>query len=344
MTRRMVLLTDGYTDPDAKTAVSLIRYRPEEVLAVFDRQLAGRPCDEVLGIGGELPIIGSLDEAPGANVLLLGTAPPGGRIPESWRPIILEAISRKLDIVSGLHDFLANDPQFSEAARQHGVQLVDVRKNDEHDVTCRRGIREGCLRIHTVGKASSCGKMVASIEIQRGLVQAGIDTKFVATGQTGILIEGDGCPIDCVVADFVAGAAERLVLANQHHEVIVVEGQGSLVHPRYSGVTLGLLHGTMPDGLILCYEMGTTTFFGMDYVQLPPLDRVKEFFEMAANFMHPCKVIGLAVNGRGFSKGEIDAECERVGGELGLPACDVLRHGPEKLVRAVLALKEQLGK
>ena len=140
-----------------------------------------------------------------------------------------------------------------------------------------------------------------------------------------------------MIADFVSGAAEKLVLANQHHEVIVVEGQGSLFHPRYSGVTLGLLHGLMPHGLILCYEMGRTAVAGMEEVPCRRWRKVVEFYEAAANLMHPCRVIGVAVNGQKFpDDADVAAECDRVERELGLPACDVIRHGPDKLVQAVL--------
>jgi uncharacterized NAD-dependent epimerase/dehydratase family protein len=164
----------------------------------------------------------------------------------------------------------------------------------------------------------------------------------VAIGQTGILVAGSGCPVDRVIADFLSGAAEKLVLANQHHEVIVVEGQGSLFHPRYSGVTLGLLHGLMPHGLVLCYEMGRTAIEGMEDVPLPPLEKVVEFYEAAANLMHPCRMIGVAVNGQKFPRDEdVAAECRRVESKLGLPACDVLRHGPEKLVAAVEDLRRR---
>ncbi len=161
----------------------------------------------------------------------------------------------------------------------------------------------------------------------------------MATGQTGILVAGGGCPIDRVISDFVAGAAEKLVLANQHHAVIVVEGQGSLFHPRYSGVTLSLLHGTMPHGLIACYEMGRKAVFGMPEVPLPSLRKLIDFYETAANIMHPCRVIGLAVNGIRFSDAEVAAECARVEDEFQLPACDVIRHGPGKLVEAVRQMR-----
>ena len=339
--RRIVIITDGHNDPDtAKTAVCLIRYRPDEVVAVLDRQSAGKTCGEVFGVGGQIPIIGSLAEAPkGTNTFLVGIAPPGGKIPPEWRPIILNAIARRLTIVSGLHDFLVDDAEFRQAAERYGVELVDVRRNDEHDVANRQGIRSECLRIHTVGNDCSVGKMVASVEVAAGLNRAGVDAAFVATGQTGILVAGGGCPIDRVISDFVSGAAEKLVLANQHHDVIVVEGQGSLFHPRYSCVTLGLLHGLMPDGLILCYEMGRRAFHGMEDIALPSLEKVVEFYESAANIMHPCRVIGVAVNGQRFDDEAVAAECDSVGRRLGLPACDVIRHGPTRLVEAVLRLR-----
>jgi uncharacterized NAD-dependent epimerase/dehydratase family protein len=345
MFRRLVILTDGYHDAHtAKTAINVLRYKPEEVVAVLDRQQAPTTCQALFGVGGCIPVVARLDEAPGANALLIGIAPPGGKIPPPWRAIVLEAIGRGLDVVSGLHDFLCDDPEFAAAARESGSRLVDVRKNDEHDVAQCVGIREGCLRIHTVANDCSLGKMVTSVEVARELSRRGVDAKFVATGQTGILIEGDGCPIDRVIGDFVNGAAEKLVLANQHHEVIVIEGQGSLFHPRYSAVTLGLLHGCVPDGLILCYEMGRKAVYGMEQVPLAPLDRVRDFYEAAAGIMHPCRVIGVAINGGRHCDAEVAAERDRVRNGLGLPACDVLRHGPGELVDAVLELGRTLKK
>ena len=341
----MLVVTDGYSDLyTAKTAICLLRYRPEEVVAVLDRPSAGRNCQELFGVGGPIPCVASLADAPTANTLLVGIAPPGGKIPPHWRPLILEAIRRKMDIVSGLHEFLREDPEFRQVAAEHGARLIDIRDNDERDVAHRLGIREQCLRIHTIANDCSCGKMVASVEVAQGLKRAGVDAAFVATGQTGIMVSGSGCPVDRVISDFLSGAAEKLALAHQHHDVIVVEGQGSLFHPRYSCVTLGLLHGLTPDGLILCYEMGRQTFFGMESIPLPPLEKVVEFYEAAANIMHPCRVIGVAVNGQNFADEAVDAECDRVSQRLGLPTCDPIRHGPAKLVEAVLKLRRHLGK
>jgi uncharacterized NAD-dependent epimerase/dehydratase family protein len=332
----MVLLTDGVTNVGtAKTAVNLIRYKPEEVVAVWDPANAGKTSREVFGLGNT-PIVAKLEEAKGANVVAIGIAPAGGKLSPTLRAQILEAMSKGLDVLSGLHAFVSDDVELAEAARKLGRKITDVRKNTERDVTQRKNINERCLRIHTVGHDCNVGKMVVSLEVANALKRRGKDAKFVATGQTGMMIEGDGCPVDAVVVDFLNGAAEKLVLANQHHEIILIEGQGSITHPRYSAVTLGLLHGCMPQGLILCYEMGRSTVYGLDSVKLFPLARYRELYEEMASLQFPCKTIGIGINGRRFSDAEVEEERKRIEGELGLPACDILRHGPDRLVEAVL--------
>jgi len=336
MARTIVILTEGHTNPHtAKTASCLIRYRPDEVVAVLDGTQRGRTTGEVLGVGGNLPIVASLAEAPPANTLLLGIAPPGGKIPLPWRPIILEAIGRGMNIWSGLHDFVSNDAEFSAAAAAAGVQIVDVRKNNEREIARRQGLRHDCLRLHTVGHDCSIGKMVASVELTLGLKKRGVDAKFIATGQTGIMVEGDGLPLDCVVADFVSGAAEKMILQHQHHDVLVVEGQGSLVHPSYSGVTLSLLHGCCPHGLIYVYEIGRTVVTGVDHVVIPPMAHLLKMYEMMSNANFTCRILGIAVNSRRVSAEEAAAERVRVRRETGLPVCDVVRDGPDELVDAI---------
>ncbi len=335
-TRKLVILTEGHTEQvSAKTAESVLRYRPEQVVALLDSTHAGRTTQQVFGVGGGTPIVASLYEAPEANTLMLGIAPSGGRIPESWRQMVLVAINRGMDIVSGLHEFLCDDPEFSQAAAARGVQLLDVRKNTERDVSTSLGFREDCLRIHTVGNDCCVGKMLVAMELSQAMQRQGVNSKFIATGQTGILVEGDGCPIDCVIADFVSGAVEKLVLANQHHDVLFIEGQGSLAHPRYSGVTLGLLHGCLPHGMIMCYEVGRKSAHGMEHIALKSLAELCDVYEKMANLMFPSQVIGVAINSRNVSSDEAERERERVRSELGLPVCDVIRHGPEELVQAI---------
>ncbi|MCU0962879.1 MAG: DUF1611 domain-containing protein [Pirellulaceae bacterium] len=343
MQRQYAILTEGQSEPHAaKTACSVIRYRGSEVLAVIDSQQVGRTTQEVLGVGGAIPFVASLDDVPRADTLLIGIAPVGGQIPASWRGVILAAIDRGMDVVSGLHDFLADDPEFAAAAQTRGVRLIDVRRNRQRDVARRIGLRPDCLRIHTVGHDCSVGKMVAAIEITNALKRRGHSAKFLATGQTGILVEGDGVPVDCVVADFVSGAIEQLVLQHQHHDFLVIEGQGSLVHPAYSGVTLGLLHGCAPHGLILCYEVGREIVTGVPEMRIPPLGDIKRLNEVMANVMQPCAVIGIAMNGRLVSPEVAAAERQRRREEFQLPVCDVLRDGPGELVDAVLQLRKRI--
>ena len=337
MNRQMLILTEGHTNPHtAKTASCLIRYCRDEVVALLDSSQRGKTTQDLLGVGGDLPVIASLDEAPNAKTLLLGIAPPGGKIPAPWRQIILAAIARGMNVVSGLHDFLSEDPEFVAAANRHGVTLTDVRKNNEKDVARRIGLNENCLRILTVGHDCSVGKMVAGVELTNALKQRGRDAKFIATGQTGIMVEGDGCPIDRVIADFVSGAVEKMVLANQHRGMLIVEGQGSLIHPSYSGVTLSLLHGAFPHALIFVYEIGRETVTGVEHVRIPPLKRMIEINEMMASVERPTRVIGIAMNSRRVSEAEANAERERVRKETGVPVCDLIRHGADELVDAIL--------
>lgn len=341
--RRIILLTEGFSEPvRAKTATSLLRYKPEEVVAVYDTTQAGKQASELFGVGGSTPMIGSLDDADTPNTLLIGIAPQGGRLPAPWKKVVLEAIARGMDIVSGLHDFLSNDDEIRTAAEKHGVTIHDVRKNTEHDVSTRQGIREDCLRLHTVGHDCSIGKMVTSVEMTKEFVRRGHDAKFVATGQTGIMIEGDGCPVDCVVSDFVNGAVEKLILANQHHDILVFEGQGSLAHPCYSAVTAGLLHGCIPHGMIMVYEAGRTAVNGMPHIPLHPLPKLIEVYEAMASLHMPSKVIGVSMNSRNLTADQARAEQEAVSSELGLPVTDVYRDGAGPLVEASLALRAEL--
>ena len=344
MSRRLLILTEGHTNPHtAKTASCLIRYCRDEVVALLDSTQRGKTTQELLGVGGDLPVVASIAEAPGANTLLLGIAPAGGKIPLPWRKVILEAISRGMGVTAGLHDFLTEDPEFVEAARRSGVTLTDVRKNDEKDVARQQGLRGDCLRILTVGHDCSVGKMVTAVEITNGLKRAGHDAKFLATGQTGIMVEGDGCPIDRVIADFVSGAVEKMVKRNQHHEILLIEGQGSLVHPSYSGVTLSLLHGAAPQAMILCYEIGRDTVSGLEHLKIPPLKKMRELNETMASIFWPCRVIGVSMISRLVDAQAAEAERTRVQRELGVPVCDVIRHGPDALVNAILQFQSQDG-
>jgi uncharacterized NAD-dependent epimerase/dehydratase family protein len=340
---RFVVLTQGFSDPvTAKTGASFIRYREQDVLAVLDAENAGKMALEILGAGPHIPVIRSLDEVPAADTLLIGTAPTGGRMPEAWRAIVRSALQRGLNIVSGLHDFLGDDPELQAIAESKGVTITDVRRNAEKDVSVGQPLGNECLRIHTMGNDCSLGKMVVTIELDKALRAKGHNSKFLATGQTGIMISGDGVPIDCVVADFVSGAAEKLVIRNQHHDILLIEGQGSLAHPMYSSVTLGLMHGCQPQGLILCYEVGRQSMGGVKGRQLVSLTQLRHACETIGRLVHPTSAIGVAMNGRKTSAAEAETEKQRVRDETGLPVCDVFRDGPDVLVQAIEDLRGSL--
>ena len=339
MARKILILTEGLSSPhSAKTACGVIRFRRDEVVGVLDTTVPPQPAQALLEVGGDLPVVNSLDTLPEANVLLIGIAPSGGTLPAPMRALVLGAIERGMDVDSGLHEFLNDDPEFAAAAAASGSTLRDLRRNSERDVARRQNISVDCLRIHTVGHDCSVGKMAVSIEVARGLAKRGVDAKFIATGQTGMLVEGDGCPVDAVVTDFISGAVEKQILAHQHHEVLVIEGQGSITHPCYSAVTLGLLHGCLPHGLIYCYEMGRKMAKGAAHVELPSMESQRDLYLAMANAAHPCRFIGVAINSRTAEEPAFRAERDRIESEWNLPACDVFRKNAAPLVETVLEM------
>ena len=343
--RRIAVLTDGHSTPFlAKTAISLLRYRGDDVVAVIDRDHAGRSADDVFGVGGAIPIV---DGVPSNEDLLpdaiyIGIAPPGGQCPPAWREIMLDAIRRGIDVVSGLHDFLNDDTEYVREAKQSGSQLVDVRHLNFKETATASPFRSGGIRIHTVGHDCSIGKMVTTLEIHRGLVAAGHDAAFLATGQTGIMISGDGVPIDGIISDFCNGAAEQLVRRYEHHDFLLIEGQGSISHPAYSAVTTGLLHGCAPDGLVFCYQAGRTKVKGFDAVDIPPMQEQMHALLAMANLRYPACFIGVAINTRELSDTDALSEIQRAEDEFQLPACDVYRTGADKLVQASIKLRKEL--
>lgn len=339
--RRIIALTEGYSNPQsAKTARNLIYYCPGEVIALYDRSNIGKTSFDLLGVGS-VPVIGSLKDADDANTLIMSVALPGGKLPKSFKEIMLQAVSMKMNVISCGHEFITDDADLVAAAKTNRVTLKDVRKNSERDVAHRKGINSNCLRILTVGNDCSLGKMVTSLELARALQKRGFDAKFAATGQTGILIEGEGIPIDAVVGDYINGAAEKLVLQNQQHDMMIIEGQASIVHPRYSSVTLGLLHGTMPHGMIMCYEVGRKFVHNMPGIKIPAMNVVMKLTEEMASVMFPSKIIGFALNSKKVSEQEAEIERKRIKEEFGLPACDVVRDGPDELVEAILNFRKK---
>jgi uncharacterized NAD-dependent epimerase/dehydratase family protein len=342
-----LVIADGQFGPEtSKTANSCIRYFPERIVGVFDRVQAGKTVQDVLGFGGAIPVVGDfaggLALGSGATAVLIGIAPAGGRLPEEWRGWIRLAIERKLEVWSGLHTFIADDPELGALARERGVRILDARKPPPNlPIADGRAADVDAFVVHAVGSDCNVGKMTAMLEVRNDLVRRGHRARFVATGQTGIFIEGWGTAVDAVVADFIAGAAEELVLqAAKDADIILVEGQGSLIHPGYSGVTLGLLHGSMPRGLILCHQ-ASRDFIG-DYhgrepwVKIPPLADLVEIYEQAAAPVFPAKVLGICLNTYDLDAAAARRAVERAATETGLPTTDPVRFDAAPLVEAVL--------
>ena len=340
---RFLILADGDFAPmTSKTANSVIRYLPDRTVGVLDRQQAGMTVQQVLGFGGGIPVVGSMREglALGPDAVLIGIAPQGGRLPEEWRGWLGEALDAGCDLWSGLHTFLGDDPVLAAKAKAGGRKLFDLRKPPA-DLPVASGAAKAVepYVVLTVGTDCNVGKMTAQLQLTRQLNAAGLRTRFVATGQTGIMIEGWGIAVDAVIADFVAGAAERLVLqGSTDADVVLVEGQGSINHPGYSAVTLGLLHGSCPDGLILCHQ-STREYIG-DYrpaawLRIPPLREYVRLYETIGSAVHPTKVIGISLNTYDMSDDEARHACEAASRETGVPATDPVRFDSAPLVEAV---------
>jgi uncharacterized NAD-dependent epimerase/dehydratase family protein len=341
---RFLIIADGAFGPEtSKTADCAIRYVPERVAAVLDSATAGRTAQQVLGFGGSIPVVGTLEEglALRPTALLIGIAPRGGRLPDAWRGWIATAIDHGLDIWSGLHTLIGDDPELAARAAAKGVRIFDLRKPpDGLPVSNGRARLVDALVVLTVGTDCNTGKMTAQLELLRGLAARGLRTRFVATGQTGILIAGRGIAVDAVVADFIGGAAEQMVLeAAGEAEVVLVEGQGSLFHPGYSGVTLGLLHGSCPAAMILCHKVSRRLIGeyhkGEAWREIPPLAEVVRVYEAAAGWIHPSRVIGVALNTYDLPERTAAAAVERAARDTGLPATDPVRFGAGQLVEAI---------
>ena len=346
---KFLILADGDFSPmTSKTANAVIRYRPERVVGVVDRQHAGKTVQDILGFGGKTPVIPSMAAglAIGFDVLLIGIAPQGGRLPEEWRAWILEAIEAGKEVWSGLHTFLGDDPVFAAAAAKKGVKLLDIRKPPKDlPVSTGKAADVAPFVILTVGTDCNVGKMTSQLQLVDKLNARGIRTRFVPTGQTGIMIEGWGIGVDAVVADFIGGAAEQLVLEGaKNADIVLVEGQGSINHPGYSGVTLGLLHGSCPDALLLCHQ-SSRVHIG-DYrpgakVKIPPLSTYVRWYEEIGAMVHPTKTIGICLNTYDMDEATAKKACADAERETGLPATDTVRFDPDKLVDAILAAREK---
>jgi uncharacterized NAD-dependent epimerase/dehydratase family protein len=335
--RRVLILGEGFShDPHyGKTLRGIVRYGPDPVVAILDSARAGEAHEGI-------PIVASVTDAlPYApTVAVVGVATQGGRFPPAWRELLRQSIAAGLDVESGLHEFLTDDAELSALAAGAGVDLRDLRRPPtDLNVPTGRNLELDAKVVLTVGSDCAIGKKTVAVELDMEARRRGLASVFVPTGQTGIAIAGWGIAVDAVVSDFLAGAAERLVVegAERGGELLFVEGQGSLVHPLYSGVTLGLYHGSAPHLLVLCHLVGATEIEGCPGHPIPPLPELIELHERMSLPRRRARVAGVALNTSPLAdEAAAHAAIDEVARETGLPVDDPVRFGAGLLLDSIL--------
>lgn len=327
----LLFLGDAPDQLAAKVAQGIADWRPDN--AVGQLRMAG--CKADVGLTDM-----TLEEgrAAGAQTLVIGVANRGGVISQAWKEVLIAALKAGYDLASGLHNLLRDEADLVAVAAEQGRRLHDVRVASV-DYPIANGVKRTGKRVLAVGTDCSVGKMYTALALDAAMQEHGMKSTFRATGQTGILITGDGVPLDAVVADFMAGSVEYLTPDNDADHWDIIEGQGSLFHVSYSGVTMALVHGGQPDALIVCHEPTRDHMRGLPGYSLPSIGAVRDMALSLARVANPaCEVVGIAVNTQHMSDEEALAYLARVEAEEGLPAVDPFRHGAGRLVEALAAL------
>jgi uncharacterized NAD-dependent epimerase/dehydratase family protein len=343
--KRYVILADGAFDEEAKTATGVLRYSPAPTVAVIDASRAGTVAgDHVPGLRSDVPVVDGLDAALPfePTTLLVGVAPAGGKLPPSYRATILAAVQRGLDVESGLHDFLGDDPELVAAAAEGGAELRDLRAVPaDLDVPSGANLTVGASAILTVGSDCALGKMTVCLELDGEARRRGLASAFVPTGQTGVAIAGWGIAVDQVVSDYIAGAAERLVVEGHARAgdgaLLWIEGQGSLNHPWYAGVTLGLLHGSAPRALVFVHEPGRELIDGDPRYPIRPLPELIDDYVRMARHVRPAPVVAVSLKTNRLDDEAARSAIAVAERETGLVADDPVRFGPVRLLDAILS-------
>jgi uncharacterized NAD-dependent epimerase/dehydratase family protein len=334
--KRYLVLAEGKSGDEhyGKTMRGIVHYGPHPVVAILDSTRAGESYEGI-------PIVATVEQAVslGPTTAAVGVATQGGRFPPAWRELLKDSIRAGLDLESGLHEFISEDAELAGLAEEHGVELRDLRKPPaDLSVPTGENLTVPAKIVLTVGSDCAIGKKTVAVELDLAARRRGVASVFVPTGQTGIWIAGWGIAIDAVVSDFLAGAAERLVVegAARGGELLWVEGQGSLVHPAYSGVTMGLMHGATPHVFVLVHKAKATHTEGYPDHPLPPLPELIELHERASLPLRPAKVAAIALHTGSLKEDEARAEIAHVEAETGLPVDDPVRFGADTLLDAVL--------
>ena len=338
---RYAVLVEGLFDHlYAKTGNSMLRYKQDEVVCCIDSMNAGKTTSEVVGVGGHTPIVNNLDEALKLNpdTLLIGVVTEGGYLPDIMRGGVIAAIENGLNIVCGLHHFLADDEEFSQLAKKYKVDLVDLRKPpDSLPFTKGSWKNRKTPVLLTVGTDCDSGKMTSAWEVNHELNNKGIRSKFVGTGQTGILLSGSGVAVDAIISDFIAGTVEAEIdRINNDCDIIIVEGQGSITHMAYSGVTLGLLHGTMPDFLLMCHEPSRKE----DVFNHPiyPLSETLDLYIQLVEVFKPCRCAGISLITHSEEEAPARNTIQTIKKETRLPTEDIIRFKDGSIVDSIMSL------
>ncbi|MFM7450647.1 MAG: DUF1611 domain-containing protein [Leptolyngbyaceae cyanobacterium] len=342
--RLAILLHDGIKNATGKTGLAMLRYTSAQVVCVVDRQSAGRSLLELTSINRSVPIVASVEAALSykPDVLAIGIAPSGGKLPEAWRGEIEKAIKAGLSIANGLHTPLAEDPEL-QALLQPEQWVWDVRR-EPTGLTVGSGAARtlSCLRVLTVGTDMGVGKMSTSLELHRAALNRGLRSCFLATGQAGIMISGSGVPLDAVRVDFASGAVEQMVMAaGQNADILQIEGQGSLLNPA-STATLPLMRGSQPTHLILVHRAGQQSIRNFPGFTIPPLRQVVTLYEVlaeACGVFAATRVAAIALNTAHLTEHAAEAAIEQVNIETGLPCTDPVRFGAEVLLNSILGIK-----
>ena len=338
----IIYAQDSFGGESSKTAIGFIRYGLCETVGIVDRKLINKKASEIISDLPPIPIFNSIEKAkeanPDADVLLIGIATSGGDFPQSWIPDMKNAIKSKLNIVNGLHDFLSDIEELRKIAKEENVFIWDVRKtNKKFQIANARLLDYPTEIILTVGTDGAIGKMTCALELTKSAKKKGISAKFIATGQTGMMVSGEGVPLDAIVSDFAAGAVEEEMIkaAKENYKIAFVEGQGSILHPGWSGVTLALLHGSLPHKMILCHKVNRE-YLKNTKIKIDSLNQFIKIYEDMSLPLRKAKVVGISLNTYGLSENEANEAIKKIENETNLPTSDPVRQTGEKLLKACL--------
>jgi len=351
--RRLALLLESSFDAFRnKTGFALLRFCPQDVVCVIDAARTGQDLDGLIGIGKGIPIVASVPQAVelGCTHLVIGVATPGGYLPAELRPLVHEAIRQRVHIISGLHESASGDPNLTSLAARHAVDIINLRRipDDEHVIATGKARGTRAFRVLTVGTDCNIGKTTTTFVLHNHLLSRKVRSRVVASGQDGILVTGRGLCIDRCISDFAAGSVERLILREdaEGSDLLLIEGQDSILSPPYSGVALSLLHGSCPDAMILCHAPVRTMHRHTD-VPLASLQAHRALHEAMLAPLHPGTVVAVSLNTQGLSDAVALQAIAKAAADTGLPTADPVREGEagvRRLADAVLAAAKAAGR